>query len=57
MFYRILHEIITLNWKKSVQKCNRPVSEYIILIEHMIGDLKKITRHSELCGDIRGGRN
>ena len=43
--------------KKSVQKCNRPVSEYRILVEHMIGDLKKIIRHSELCGDIRGGRN
>ena len=33
--------------KKIVQKCNRPVSKYRILVEHMIGDLKKITRHSE----------
>jgi hypothetical protein len=43
--------------KKIVQKCNRPVSKYRILVEHMIGDLKKNITHSELCGDIRGGRN
>ena len=30
-----------INIEKVFRKCNRPVSEYRILIEHMIGDLNK----------------
>jgi hypothetical protein len=39
--------------RRKCRKCNRFVSEYSILVERVIGDLK-IIKYWELCGDIHG---